>query len=175
MNDRVWGIGLPRTGTASLCESLKILGYDCVHYPKYLARAEKHQAAVDTPIPIFYKELSEKYPSSKFILTVRDKESWLLSAQKASKRFRWAGLSPTKRCGPEVYSAHIELFGTLAFDKEKMSVGYDRHYQKVLDYFSNSHNLLIYNLCGGDGWKPLCKFLNKPIPEVDAPHRNKIK
>ena len=24
-----------------------------------------------------------------------------------------------------------------------------------------------------DGWKPLCEFLSKPIPDQDFPHRNK--
>lgn len=24
----------------------------------------------------------------------------------------------------------------------------------------------------GDGWEPLCKFLDKPIPDVEFPHAN---
>lgn len=32
--------------------------------------------------------------------------------------------------------------------------------------------LLMYQL--GDGWEPLCKFLNKPIPDVPFPHKNRM-
>ena len=31
--------------------------------------------------------------------------------------------------------------------------------------------LLIFDL--SDGWEPLCKFLGKPIPNKEFPHRNK--
>ena len=31
--------------------------------------------------------------------------------------------------------------------------------------------LLIFNLA--DGWEPLCKFLDKPIPIEEFPHKNK--
>ena len=32
-------------------------------------------------------------------------------------------------------------------------------------------NLLVWNL--KDGWEPLCKFFNKPIPSDSLPHMNK--
>ena len=32
-------------------------------------------------------------------------------------------------------------------------------------------DLLVWNL--KDGWEPLCKFLDKPIPEGPIPHDNK--
>ena len=31
--------------------------------------------------------------------------------------------------------------------------------------------LLVYNV--KDGWEPLCKFLNLPIPDEEFPHKNK--
>jgi hypothetical protein len=32
------------------------------------------------------------------------------------------------------------------------------------------------NICDdGDGWEKLCKFLNKPIPDMEFPHENKSK
>lgn len=32
--------------------------------------------------------------------------------------------------------------------------------------------LLEWNI--GDGWEPLCKFLGKPIPDVEFPHANAV-
>ena len=31
--------------------------------------------------------------------------------------------------------------------------------------------MLVYNV--KDGWEPLCKFLNLPIPDEEFPHKNK--
>lgn len=31
--------------------------------------------------------------------------------------------------------------------------------------------LLVYKM--GDGWEPLCKFLNKVVPVTEFPHKNK--
>ena len=32
--------------------------------------------------------------------------------------------------------------------------------------------ILLFQL--GDGWEPLCKFLNKPVPDVPFPHMNRM-
>ncbi len=39
----------------------------------------------DFPVPLIYKRLDRGYPDSKFILTVRDTESWLTSVEKHFK------------------------------------------------------------------------------------------
>lgn len=171
--NKIFGIGLPRTGTASLCESLKILGYKSKHYPKYLCKVDEFDALVDSPIPLHYKYLNEKYSNSKFILTIRDEESWINSVKKASKRFMWHNLKPNGRCGPEVYEMHIKLFNCTGFDEHKMRNGYRKFNEEVINYFKDNNNLLIYNLCDGEGWFKLCKFLNKDIPNIKFPDRNK--
>lgn len=171
---KIFGIGLPRTGTASLCEALTILGYKTRHYPKYIKRVERFEALVDTPICNEFENLDRMYPGSLFIWTVRaDIDKWLDSVEAAAKRFKWHKLSSEGRCGPEVYKSHIELFGTTAFDKVKMINGYNRHAQRVLKYFEGRTDMLIYNLCSGVGWGPLCQFLGHEIPEEIFPHRNR--
>lgn len=47
--------------------------------------------------------------------------------------------------------------------------GYRRHYQTIRDT-TPSDRLLEYNL--KDVWEPLCKFLDKPVPNVPFPHIN---
>lgn len=173
---KVFGIGLPRTATASLCEALKILGYNVRHYPKYKSRVAKFEAITDSPIPLYYKELDKEYPGSKFILTVRNIDDWIKSMEKSSRRFRWHKLSPEGRCGPEVYECHMKLLGCTGFDKHKMMKGYYNHYLDVCNHFLNRpDDLLVFNLCGGEGWDLLCPFLDKKDPECDMPNRNKSK
>lgn len=171
---KIFGIGLPRTGTASLSESLDILGFNTRHYPKFVSRASKFDALVDTPICNYFEYLDEEYSGSKFILTIRDLKPWLKSCENASRRFRWHKLSPDGRCGEEVYKSHIDLFGTIGFDENKFIYGYFQHTLRVLEYFKNrKDDLLIYEV--SEGWEPLCKFLNKNVPGCSFPHRNKSK
>src|SRR6185503_19618665 len=91
----IFGIGLSKTGTTSLYAALHELGYRSATYghmaelglsdwfrgdftTDYLAG---YDAVTDLPIGVFYAQLDMRYPGSKFILTVRDVESWLVSAK----------------------------------------------------------------------------------------------
>ena len=171
---KVFGIGLPRTGTSSLSEALTILGYKTRHYPKYIERAHEYDALVDSPVSLYYKELDRDFPGSKFILTIRDADSWLRSCKKASRRFRWGSLRPNHKCGPQVYQCHVELLGCVGFNESTMRLGFYKHYFDVTRYFKDKpRSLLIYDLCRENDWQSLCSFLGRPRPNCDFPHRNK--
>ena len=95
---RVIGAGLGRTGTMSLKIALEQLGFSPCHHMMEVfqhpeqrafwlkaAQREKfdweelfgqYKASVDWPSCHFYKELSERYPDAKVILTERDPEKW---------------------------------------------------------------------------------------------------
>ena len=47
---------------------------------------------------------------------------------------------------------------------------YERHNAWVKSLVS-SDRLLVWNI--KDGWEPLCKFLNKPVPKIPIPYENK--
>lgn len=170
---KIFGIGLPRTGTASLCEALIILGYNASHYPKYVERAEKFDALTDTPICNSYVELDNKYPGSKLILTTREINGWLISCEKAARKFRWGRLLlPDGKCGLEVYESHINLLGSTSYNCELFTEGFKKHNLNVMVYFrGRRQDLLIFDV--RQGWNPLCKFLDLPVPKVDFPNRNK--
>ena len=47
------------------------------------------------------------------------------------------------------------------------------HYSERKKYFKNRPNdLLVMNICSGEGWEVLCPFLNKPIPNVSFSKEN---
>jgi hypothetical protein len=77
---RVWGIGLTRTGTSSLNRALLLLGIKAVHWPttRDLLYSDL-DAATDESVSVVYKYLDCRCPGSKFILTERDEDDWLRS------------------------------------------------------------------------------------------------
>jgi hypothetical protein len=161
---KVFGIGLSRTGTTSLHEALKVLGFKSIHYPPApnLHQLLKYfDAASDTPIAAKYKELDSCYPNSKFILTVREREAWLRSTERL-----FSGSIPNEEWRRDELR---QLYGTLRWNKEMFTAAYSKHLADVLEYFHN-RPLLIIDIASGAGWGPLCKFLNKPVPETSFPH-----
>jgi hypothetical protein len=172
---KILGIGLPRTGTASLSDVFVMLGYRTRHYPKYVDRVRAYEALIDVPMCNEFEVLDKMYPGSKFILSVRDLDSWLVSCKFSSNRFRWHDLRPEGRCGPEVFKAHMEIFNTTAYDEDKFIEGYHRHYSRVIDYFKDRDDLLVYNLKDEDKLTRVCTFLGKETPDDGFPHKNKSK
>ena len=176
---KIFGIGLSKTGTSSLAQALQILGYktlDNMGASRYVAgdlssldlpTVEAHEALTDTPIPSFYRELDVRFPRSKFILTVRDREGWLKSCMKQfSPRFAEGQSEPNKRL-------FEDLYGTNVFDESKFSGGYEQFVAGVLEYFKDRpQDLLVLNVAAGEGWEKLCPFLRRPVPEVPFPKAN---
>ncbi|CAO3617885.1 unnamed protein product [Cunninghamella blakesleeana] len=198
---QVIGAGFGRTSTHSLYLALEILGYNTSHMvnlgnnenydlnifnrafddPNHEDEWEKiygdYQAAVDFPICVFYKELSEKYPDAKFILTVRSAESWFKSIHKTIFKDFKEQRRELKGRRKEIYDMllHVCFGGILEKDEDKM---FDEAYMcKIFnDHIEDvkrtipKERLLIMNM--GDGWKPLCEFLEKPVPDQPYPVSN---
>ena len=175
---KIFCVGLSRTGTLSLADALHILGYRVIHYPMNVLSCkdgklflqwegmEKYDACADTPIARFYKQLDKRYPGSKFILTVRNEADWLGSCEKF---FR------TPAPEEAVNQLRSEIYSTAVFDQKKFGEAYHRHQQDVLAYFGGrKDDLCVLNICGGDGWSKLCRFLNKPVPDKPFPLSHRV-
>ena len=89
---KIFGIGFHKTGTTSLMRALKILGYSCKGsfgisdpdisrnvYERAFSQVDKFDTFIGHPWTIIFRELDEKYPGSKFILTLRPTEKWIAS------------------------------------------------------------------------------------------------
>ena len=175
----VFGIGLGRTGTTSLTRALEILGYRTKHCPRFYLDADgqlcvspeqiaHYQALTDEPVALIYKTLDRQYPGSKFVLTVREMESWLTSRENNSRAMSewWAK-------NPAVAVLHAALFGAAAFERATYARAYRRYVDDVYAYLQKQpHDLLVMDICAGEGWEKLCPFLDKPVPEVAFPRRN---
>ena len=112
-NPKIFGIGLNKTGTTTLSQCGRILGYRCTSCSRSLLedwvlrndlsriRAVVNQFDLfeDWPWPLIYQELDLMFPGSKFILTTRRNESlWLASLKKHSMRTH-----PTQHCRQLAY------------------------------------------------------------------------
>lgn len=179
---KIFGIGLSKTGTTSLAEALKILGYKTNDFPSlsyiphHLLGIKKKQlsyydAFTDVPVVPFYKKLDKQYPGSKFILTLREKESWLKSCENYPRLNEPFWKLPFK-----IIKLRQQVYGTWKFDRKKFSCAYDHHLEDVRRYFQNrEEDLLELDITKGEDWQPLCKFLNLSVPIEPFPFRNSRK
>ncbi len=181
--NKVFGIGLSRTGTQSLSAALNELGLTSVHFPNDdatfrqlrsgdfdLEVLERATALCDTPVVPYYPQLDEAFPGSKFILTLRDdREAWLASVERL-----W-------RCRPHIpthpYHKFITaaVYGTWHFSRSRFAYVYDLHVRNVRSYFQGrTQDLLELRICDGEGWAQLAPFLGMDVPSSTFPHADSL-
>jgi Sulfotransferase domain len=179
--EKIIGIGWAKTGTTSLGEALRILGYDHQtqrldlvadlargDLSRILAIAAEKDSFDDWPWLLLFRELDGAFPGSKFILTVRDPEPWLASY-----------VNMLKNEGPaseELNRIRSTLYGLPFPDvtPEQLVARYDAHNRAVIEHFRDRpESLLIVNWAEGDGWEQLCAFCGKSVPEVPFPRANR--
>jgi hypothetical protein len=183
---KIFGIGLSKTGTSSLCRALNELEISSVHYPhdlttfRELASANyslsilnKYQSITDIPVAPFYPQLDAIYPESKFILTVRNLDRWLDSIEHHwNFMHEWSKRDRYFRRFTEFITACV--YGSYEFNRERFAYVYNKHYRDVLSYFlDRPDDLLVLDACGGEGWEELCSFLKIATPDRPYPHANR--
>ncbi len=161
-----WGIGLGRTGTNSFCAALRVLGYERVaHNPRFEELAGL-QGGADNGVLLFYKYLDYKFPGSKFVLTLRDLESWLDSMSFANAQFPIL----SRELDDVPIMRRMLTYETVEFDRDKFAAAYERHHADVRRYFAGRPgDLLEVDFLAGAGWEPLCAFLGLPVPAAPFP------
>jgi len=172
---KIFGIGWAKTGTTTLANCFMTLwyrhkGYDLNlvgNLEQSLVVARLYDTFQDWPWPLYYKELDEHFPGSKFVLTTRDSARWLRSYRNALSKQR-----PSERLNEA--RKHIYGFITTEATDDQLIERYERHNRDVKRYFADRpEDLLVVNWENGDGWKQLCGFLGKPVPHKPFPHANK--
>ena len=97
--NKIFVIGLSKTGTNSMCDALEYLGFSMVHYPSpnIFGDVERVNGCADLPTVRYYKELDRRFPGSKFILTIRSLDDWLKSVEKYEAYFPGHNAIPMKK------------------------------------------------------------------------------
>lgn len=176
----------------SLRKALQMLGYSpCYHmqitlthysHMKFWVRAKsgkpvdyrkllsRYKATVDWPACEFYRELMAVFPEAKVLLNVRDPEEWYDSMFDTiwaiQPVFPW-WFPRVVRKMHDVIIWDSRFNGEFA-DRAKTIEVYGAHLEEVRRTVP-PERLLVFNV--KEGWKPLCDFLGKPVPE-SAPFPN---
>lgn len=160
---KIFGIGLSKTGTNSLTQALEMMGYKIAHYPPpdmfEVLATDKLDGCTDIPTALRYKTLDKKFPGSKFILTMRDRDTWLESVKDHFKR------RPASTLNEWGKKNRKELYGGLTADKCDFSAVFDAHHADVYEYFDGRDDMLVLDLEATYKWEDLCHFLGQVAVE----------
>eukprot|EP00752_Nemacystus_decipiens_P016792 g15029.t1 len=188
-----------RTGTKSMKVALEILGFGpCYHmetvfephakdHPKlWLDGFEGRGLAVnkifdgyksvgDWPASDFYKEILAANPDAKVVVTQREPDAWWksMSSTISRKNPAWNGwglfFMEVLFSSVRITNRMILHIKTCRMDEEPAKADYIRHTQQVLAHVP-PHKLLEFSV--KQGWEPLCRFLEVPVPEEPFPRVN---
>jgi hypothetical protein len=195
MGLRIIGSGFGRTGTMSTKMALEQLGLGPCHHmvevmgnpaqPRHwaaLAAGEDvdwstvfdgYASQVDFPGASVWHELSIAFPDAKVIHTERPEDEWWASySATIGKFFEHRQSLPLPPPVAEVFQTMDKLlvqgvFGGL--DRDRSIAAYRRNNEKVRATIP-ADRLLVFT--PRDGWDPLCRFLDVPVPAGDFPRSN---
>lgn len=196
MSLKVIGSGFGRTGTMSMKEALDVLGLGPCHHmievmenPSQLAFWKAisageavdwnevfagYSSQVDWPGAHVWQETAIAFPEAKVIHTERPEDAWWNSFNNTIGKF-FAVLSELD-LPPQV----ADIFGTMKglimegnfsdfTDRDSAIATYRLNNEKVRDTIP-ADRLLVFHVA--DGWEPLCRFLELPVPGTEFPHRH---
>jgi len=189
MSLKVIGSGVGRTGTHSLKLALEqLLGEPCYHMVEVFPRPahiaawtaagrdqevdwrglfEGFAAAVDWPTAAFWPELARAFPDAIILHSERDPEGWWTSASATIFGPRTTPPDPRRL---EMLTSFLGSRFTAEYrDREAALAAYARHNRRVHDT-APKDRLVVWRT--GDGWEPICKALDIPVPATPFPHSN---
>lgn len=180
---KVFGIGLNKTGTKTLAQYLRALGFRHRSYdsrradvsPSFdlyaagrieelLDLVDDVDSAEDWPWPLLYRELDERYPDARFVLTVRESpERWYASLCNMAVR-----IGPLPLYEQTVYGSAMPH----GRREEHLRI-YREHNRDVEAYFAGRPGKLL-TVCWerGDDGRTLADFLGIEGVELPASHEN---
>jgi hypothetical protein len=156
-----------------------------VHYPydasterelfegERLSILDRHRALVDLPAAGFFRQLDVRYPESRFIHTVRERDQWLEAVERHYRSLAedWWSMSERFRVFSERITRHV--YGAFPFDRAAFAGAFDRHEEAVAAHFADRPaDLLVLNVADASAPTELAAFLgraparNGPFPHV---------
>ena len=132
-------------------------------------------ATVDWPAARWWREIAAHFPEAKVLLSVRDPEAWYKSV---TDTIYQPMKSPAPDGAPELVRLQSEMarkailaetFDNRFEDKAHAIEVFERHNQEVRDAIDPAR-LLVFDV--REGWGPLCRFLEVPIPDEPFPRLN---
>ena len=147
----------------------------------------EHESTVDWPGSFFYRELAEAYPEAKVVLSVRDPEAW----EKSMRDTIWdtiygqslmAHISKARELVDPDWQHYMRLMARMwaaqgIFNGPELWPGQlaeaIARYQEQVQRNIPQDRLLVWSV--GEGWEPLCRFLEVDVPDAPFPRLNDSK
>lgn len=187
MSLKVIGTGFGRTGTDSMRHALNILGVGPTHHmmelgdgaplrqrwldlangaePDWDHLFEGYTACVDWPSAQHWRTLIDVYPEAKVLLTMRSAESWWKSFEPTLMRYMQSDDDPNGLAS----AIAKQVFDSRFTDRDYAIALYNQNVSDVVATVPRDR-LLVHRL--GDGWGPLCEWLDLPVPDAAYPSGN---
>lgn len=202
---KVFCVGRPKTGTTSMKKAFDelglVVGNQLLGELLLLDWAKRDfrriyllcctgQAFQDIPfsLPYTFQALDQRFPGSKFILTVRNSpQQWYQSLTRFHAKLYGNGQIPTSedlKAARYIFKGRPHLGNRLTYhappgdpyNKDVLITHYKAHNKAVMDYFKHrKDDLLVLNIAGNGAYDKLCDFLGKPRVGRPFPHENKTK
>jgi hypothetical protein len=142
-------------------------------------RLDGYAAVTDSPCNGLVEELLEVWPNAIVICTMRDPEAWVKSmATVANASTLWflravLFLLPTMRHFPDYIDELRKQWVTLYHKPEPADLDHWNRHIAYLKRVVPEKQLVFYDV--RQGWGPLCKALQKEVPDVEFPRVNDSK
>ena len=163
---KIFVLGLPRTGTTSICSTLLSLNYKVAHTAYTQATFNNATAIADTPIFNDYKALNVHYPQSQFIYLTRDAKKWVPSIKQLLLRMHHNVVRNDGGFNPIIKRCYTEVFAPFTIENIKrdefLLACYQQHKAEVTQYFKEQQQpLLFIDVSNANDYQKLLTFLNK--------------
>ena len=173
--NKLFIIGLPRTGTTSI--SVALLEYFKVAHTAYTKRAfELADVISDCPCFSDYPQLDALFPESKFVYLQRPHDQWLPSIQMLLNKML-PRLNGEIHVNPILKRSFEQAFDLNnvdnSLDGAHLTRCYQRHELEVMGYFHGRDNLLSIDISQADSLSRLLDFLGlQHAGDEQFPHLN---
>ena len=192
--DKVFVIGLGKTGTTSLEKILIDMGfqlgnqaagemliddYGQKEFHRIVNYYHSAEAFQDIPcsLPEMYRIIDRSFPKSKFILTIRDNsEEWFESLIRFHTKIFSSSINPPSELDLKDANYRYKSWALHAmqiifnypkiplYEPSHYKSVYEKHINDVKSYFKNREDLQIINLKDYNSINQLCKFLGFSTP-----------
>ena len=175
---KVFCLGFQKTGTTSVDWVLQDMGYQVskaykqqdIAFSEMLKQgdlseikqvAKLFDAFQDIPWFLYYKEFDKWYPGSKFILTIRESESWWNSFLRYFRTERYPLFE------------YVYGFENPIDHKEALVKRFEQHNSEVLEYFiDRPDDLLVLDVGEEKALEKISNYLGKSSSYEKMPHKN---
>jgi hypothetical protein len=133
-----------------------------------------YMSQVDWPGAAVWQDTAAAFPDAKVLHTERPEDAWWNSFSVTIGKF--FSNAPDLELPPhiaEIFQTMSDWFMKNTFDdhadRDKAIAAYRRNNEKVRDTIPAAR-LLVFDV--KEGWEPLCRFLEVPVPEIPFPRSN---